>query len=351
MNVSGDSTALAQSAFSARLVADSALQTDVVELCFESPDSMERRVVAAVAPAFGSNLVRLDVGEHRLIHVEPGLVRAAGWTGCFVLWPIPNRVRARRYRFGGREFELPAMHRPGGDPLLIHGLVLDRVWQHDEPYATEREAGVRTWVTMAAGSPHFDVFPFPSRLMLHFRLSAEGLRVEYEATNLGDEPMPHGFALHPYFRTLSGPDRTLVSLSAEMVMEADDQLLPTGRLLPVDSVMYGQFDLRAPRPLADLRLDHVYTGWDPAVGASIDFPDQGFRLRGTASAEFTHSVIYTLGSPDWFCLEHQTCSTDALNLAAEGRNDIAHLLTIGPGERMSGWIRYGIEHETVMDAR
>jgi aldose 1-epimerase len=332
------------SSYSARLVAYPELQSDVVELRFESSSRPEQNITAAIAPALGSNIVRLDLGTHQLIYADHALVRQAGWTGCFVVWPLPNRIRDRRYWFSDREYHIPDLHRPGSDPVLIHGLVLDRAWQYDEPYATEREAGVRTWVMMEPGAPYFNAFPFRSRLSLHIRLGSGGLRVEYDVTNLGNEPMPHGFALHPYFRTLSGLVQTRVMLSARHVMEADADLLPTGRLLSVDSVMYGQFDLRTPRPVGELRLDHVYTHWNPGVGAAIEYADQGFRLRGTASQEFTHSVIYTLGSPDWFCLEHQTCSTDALNLAARGQNDIAHLLTIAPGETIAGWVTYTIEH-------
>ncbi|HCI79178.1 MAG TPA: aldose epimerase, partial [Ktedonobacter sp.] len=58
--------------------------------------------------------------------------------------------------------------------------------------------------------------------------------------------MPFGFALHPYFSTLSGKRNTVVSIPASYVMEADEQLLPTGRLLDVRGIMYAMFDLRRP---------------------------------------------------------------------------------------------------------
>jgi aldose 1-epimerase len=329
--------------FSADVRRDEHLDCDVVALHFHSPQGATNDIEARIAPARGSNLVSLRVGSHELIHAEPDMVRDFGWTGCFVIWPLPNRIRNQRYTYRGVEHRIEGVHRPGDDVNLVHGLVLDRAWAHAEPRVGADEASVRTSVTIADGDPHFAAYPFPSTLALTFRLNASGLTVEYELVNSGDGPLPHGLALHPYFHALSGPLQTRVTLSAMSVMEADDALLPTGRILPVDTVMWGQFDLRRPRASGELRLDHVYTDWDPGAGARVDYPAQRFSLSGTASPEFSHAVIYTLGSPDWFCLEHQIGSTDAVNLAAAGHNDIARQVEVGAGETMRGWIRYAIE--------
>jgi aldose 1-epimerase len=330
-------------AFSADVARDATLGCDVVELHYHAAGSADGDIVARIAPERGSNLVGLRVGPHELIHTEPEMVRDHGWTGCFVIWPLPNRIRDKRYTYRDREYRIEGVDRPGGDPHLVHGLVLDRPWEMDDPRVRADEAWLCTAVTIAPDGPLFAAFPFPSTLALKFRLHPGGLDVEYDVTNHGNEPMPHGLALHPYFRALSGPDATRVRLPAQSVMEAETTLLPTGRVLPVDTIMWGPFDLREPQATGPLRLDHVYTDWDPGEGARIDFPAQGFSVLGTASPEFTHAVIFTLGSRDWFCLEHQIGSTDAINLAARGRNDIARLVEVAPGATMRGWIHYGIE--------
>ncbi len=126
-------------------------------------------------------------------------------------------------------------------------------------------------------------------------------------------------------------------------MEADQGLLPTGRLLDVHSTMYAMFDLNQPTPVGHLKLDHVYTDLPTPREAWIDYHGLNLRLGITASEDFTHAVIYTLGQGPYFCLENQTCSTDAINLHERGMQDIAHLLEVRPGEEASGFIRYTVE--------
>ncbi|GAG43851.1 unnamed protein product, partial [marine sediment metagenome] len=52
---------------------------------------------------------------------------------------------------------------------------------------------------------------------------------------------------------------------------------------------------------------------------------------------FTHSVVYTQQTGH-FCLENQTCSTDAHNLHARGLRKEAHLTILRPGESLTAWI-------------
>jgi aldose 1-epimerase len=170
--------------------------------------------------------------------------------------------------------------------------------------------------------------------------------VSYEVWNKGSQDMPFGFALHPYFSILSGRDDTLVSIPANTVMEADDELLPTGRLLDVRGIMYAMFDLREPVPVGNLKLDHVYTNLQKNESAVIEYRKQAMKLRVSASEESTHMVIYTPPGEDnpFFCLENQTCSTDAINLHQQGLKEMAHLLELHPGETRTGYIQYAIEH-------
>ena len=98
-------------------------------------------------------------------------------------------------------------------------------------------------------------------------------------------------------------------------------------------------------PVANLKLDHAYTGLHKNASAVIEYRKQALRLRISASEDFTHMVIYTLSSEaggSFFCLENQTCSTDAINLSHRGLGKIAHLLELGSGESSSGFIRYAI---------
>jgi aldose 1-epimerase len=148
---------------------------------------------------------------------------------------------------------------------------------------------------------------------------------------------------------LSGKNDTTVSIPAETVMEADKTLLPTERLFDVNQIMYAMFDLREPRPIGMLRLDHVYTDLKPEESAIITYRKQQMHLSVSATTDFTHMVIYTPPNDDpFFCLENQTCSTDAINLHARGLYQMSHLLEVLPGESSSGTIHYTLSFDTTL---
>jgi aldose 1-epimerase len=320
------------------------LQCDVLVL--EHDDGRpSHHVVAEVVPAFGSNLWRLSVGGVQLLRGDADLLRRRWWTGTLVLWPLPNRVRGKRYEFGGRSVDLSGVVRPEGNEPLIHGVVDDRAWQHDPPVVTATGASVRTWFEITPASDVFRWYPFPSRLSLEIAVQATGVRVGYRVDNLGDEPLPFAFALHPYFELVDGAASEVV-VPADGVMAADEELLPTGT---VDAMGSGGFDLRRSTPIVDLDLDHVLTRLHAGASPMLRFPTTAIQVEARASEEFTHVVLFTrrARAEGYVCLENQTGSTDAINLYARaeatGDDDLrraAHLLVLPPGAAHEGWIEY-----------
>ncbi len=351
-NVSTDHRQPYNRPFSAHIAFDHQLDSTVISLAYRDSDEPARSIEVGIAPDLGSNLFRFRVGQYDLIYADPALLRQKDFTGNFVLWPLPNRVRDKQYVYQGKRYSLAGLKRPRGNAVLIHGLVFDRQWQYEQPVVRQDAASVKTFIEITPQSPFYEGYPFESRLSLVYTLTKEAVTVSYTVEDTGAQEMPFGFALHPYFSTLSGKDETLVSLPARAVMEADEDLLPTGRVLDVTGVMYAMFDLREPVPVGNLKLDHVYTQLQRNASALIDYRKQGLRLRISTSEDFTHMVIYTPPPEEhaaYFCLENQTCSTDAVNLAAQGLGEIAHLLELHPGQSHSGFIQYAVE--SVLAAR
>ncbi len=334
----------AKSPYSAAAIPDRDLNTTIIALSYTDASDPARNLLACVAPDLGSNFYRFKVGPHELLHLETEKLKQRGHTGTFVLWPMPNRVRDRTYTYRGRKYSLANIKRSPGDYALIHGLVYDRSWTYEQPIVNAETAAVTTAVEIAPGSPYYSAYPFPSRLSLTYTLDSNSLTVTYTVQNKGSDPLPYGFALHPYFNLLPEFQPTLVTLPAHTVMEADASLLPTGRLLDVTSTMYKMFDLNQPLPVQQLKLDHVYTQLPPASEAVIHHTGAGLSLHISTSDDFTHTVIYTPSQSPFFCLENQTCSTDAINLAQRGMQDAAHLLEVQPGETISGSIRYEAQY-------
>jgi aldose 1-epimerase len=347
-DLSSESEATNDSPYTAHVDFDPSLHSTVISLSYEDKQNPSRNIMVSIAPDLGSNMFRFRAGQYDLIYSEPNLLKQKDFTGNFVLWPLPNRVTGKRYVYQGQAYSLVELKRPRGNDVLIHGLVFDRQWQYDMPVSRQDSISVTTYIDITPESPFYQAYPFDSRLSLTYSLTHQSVTVTYNVQNNGSKDMPFGFALHPYFSTLSGKEDTLVSIPANYVMEADDELLPTGRLLDVRGIMYGMFDLREPVKIANLKLDHVYTGLGKNESAVIEYRKQEMSLRIRASQEFTHMVIYTPHAeeePPFFCLENQTCSTDAINLHHRGLQEIAHLLELHPGESSNGFIQYVIEYE------
>src|SRR5947209_870700 len=255
---------VSSSRYTAEVGQDPALQTTTLSLSSTDRSNSSRNTLVCIAPEFGSNLFRFRVGEHDLIYTDQQLLKKRDYTGNFVLWPFPNRVRDKRYT--------------------------------------------------------------------------------YQVHNKSTRALPFGFALHPYFSTFADKHDVFVSIPAQAVMEADDEMLPTGRIFDVRKVMYAMYDLREPTPIACLKLDHVYTRLSQPALSILDYKKFAMQLHISATDDFTHLVIFTPEQVPSLCIEYQTCSTDAINLHHQSTalREIAHLLEIQPGETYSGAISYSV---------
>jgi aldose 1-epimerase len=314
---------------------DQATGWTVWHLQYDDPDDARCSQSVRICPDMGANLFSYVFGGTELLHA-PGtlgeLTRGGG--GIPVLYPTPNRVRNGRFTFEGREFVFSDEGK-----TTIHGLVLRSPWNSDLPVIDSSGSlpgvSVRCWIDFEPGTTQFDRFPVRHRLSLTYRLTAGGITGEFAIENHDSRALPFGVALHPYFRILGSRDQTFLRVPAKKKMEATADLLPTGKLLSLDGA---PFDLRAFRPLSELNLDDVFWGMEQDQPAGYEARDAGIKVDLPASPDFTHMVVYTPGERPFFCLENQTCSTDAHNLHAHGLVAESHLLVIQPGGSWSGRI-------------
>jgi aldose 1-epimerase len=334
--------------YTAEVDRDPELQTTMLSLSATDHSNSSRNTRVCIAPEYGSNLFRFRVGEQELIYTDQLLLKRRDFAGTFVLWPFPNRVRDKRYTYQGQRYSLDSVKRPGGDPTLIHGLVFDRPWQYTQPVIGRDRVSITTSIDINAQSPYYSSYPFESRLSLTYSLSQTALSVTYQVHNQSARTLPFGFALHPYFSTFADKHDVLLTIPAQAVMEADDDMLPTGRIFDVQKVMYAMYDLREPVPVAYLKLDHVFTHLDSSMLSILYYPKLRMQMHISATDDFTHLVIFTPENVPAVCIESQTCSTDAINLYQQGGalREAAHLLEVQPGATFSGTLRYNLVFTT-----
>ena len=245
--------------------------------------------------------------------------RAAGGMSSFPLVPFSNRIRDARFRFRGREVQLPQNFRP--EPHAIHG----HGWRARWTVVERAEARLTVEYRHPAGA-----WPWAYAAQQTFDLDDERLLVRFAVTNEAREPMPVGFGLHPYFvRT----PRVLVRADVGPMWEADADVMPVRLVPPPQQLLLGGAGLH---PDAT-PLDNNFTRFGGR--AVIEWPEWNARLRVEADPVYACLVVYTPAGRDFFCVEPATNCIDGFNLADRGRRDTG-LIVLDPGDTAAGDVTF-----------
>ena len=287
-----------------------------------------------VAPDAGCNVYSIKYRGRELLRQPDALEDLPGvGYGTPILYPTPNRVRNASFSFRGNDYRF----KPNSGANFIHGLVHRARWRAREITASDTEARLSFDLPFASGNEHYAAFPLPHLLRLVVTVTDGAVRWTYTVDNTeGKKAIPFGFALHPWFLYQGTRKDTYLTVPATHWMEARKRL-PTGKLVPLTGT---PFDARKPISLAGFVVDDVYFGMRPEAPTVIDFRDEMLKLRLATSADFTHLVVYTPAEKPWFCVENQTCSTDAHNLHGRGLAKEAHLLVVEPNGTHTGFAEF-----------
>ena len=299
-------------------------------------DTPEESTSIAFAPEKGSNLLSFKVGGTEYL-VDRGKMPNGREMilGTPVLYPSPNRVRNAEFVFEGRTFKFE----PNMGPHFCHGMVREVLWQYGEPVIADDYASVDTWISMRPGDPLYERFPIKNTLHITYTLKPGVVRMDWTVTN-DDEAarLPFGLAIHPYFPVIGSREQVRVQVPAKKWMEAT-ALIPSGRRLDLAD---GPADLNQPVSLSELNLDDVFWGLQESKPQVIYYDAIGKKLSLTASDYFPFSVVYTPPPAPFFCVENQSCSTNAHNLHNEGLVEEASLSILNPGESLKAAITFGV---------
>jgi aldose 1-epimerase len=309
---------------------------EFIILGYNGDGSPETNMEVWVVPSKGSNMCRFSMGGMNVIDFDPELLLISDYTGTPVLYPTPNRVRNGMFQYNGVIYNQVKR----GEPVFEHGLVHNEPWQFNDPDVRDDSVSLKTWIDFNPKTDVFAAFPFIHRLSMEFTLLEDGVEVMYSIENKDDREIPFGFGVHPYFMKLSGESETLIRLPANYVMDYTSDLLPTGRLIEVDDTIY---DIKKETKISALDLDHVFTGISEGKYAEIKYSSLGMKVELQASEDFTHLVLYSPAGKEFFCVENQTCSTDAHNLFERGFKSQSGLKFVSPGKTRQGTVKYAVK--------
>ncbi len=255
--------------------------------------------------------------------------------GIPLLFPTPNRMRDSQFTWRGKQYH----QRKHGEDVWIHGLVKDEPWQV-RCWADDQGAYAEGVITFAEGNPLYEAYPFPCKLTVLYTLHAGGLKIDARVDNTGSDDLPFGFAIHPYFSKRGDANQVFLTTPLTRIYENDEKLLPSGKILDITGQRWDTSD--GLHSVQSLDLDNVYHGMNSDRVAVIEYPNSArITLRGDDS--FRNLIVFTPKDRPGFCIEHQTCSTDALNLHAKGLLEEAGLLILPAGQTWRGWVTLDVE--------
>ena len=294
---------------------------------------------ARIAPEFGFNCFefRAIVGGRpvNVLDAVPGFAEGgqkASGSGIPILFPFPNRIRAGKFSWGGKDYSLPVTDKFGN---AIHGLCLDRPWRVIE----QKDDLVTGQFQLSVDAPdRLHLWPTDFVIEVDYEIIHNRLRANFRIGNPSNRALPWGLGTHPYFKLpLSSNSQVgdcLIEVPADRRWELVD-CLPTGTLLDLDE----SHELRDGAYVSMVKLDDVYTGVrcdGPQFECLVLDERAGLQVSQTCPPIFREIVAFTPPGRAAVCIEPYTCTTDAINLTARGIE--SGWRTLGPGSEFHTWI-------------
>jgi aldose 1-epimerase len=310
-------------------------------------------LLAVIWPALGFNCLTWRVPAAGqvldLLYLDPGQFTNGRPTrsGIPVLFPFPNRIRAGRFTWDGKDYQLEC--NDGTKQNAIHGFACRHPWRIVDQGANDSEAWVTGEFQCSVDAPaNLALWPTDYRIRLTCRLRERALRLEAEVSNPAGKPLPFGLGYHPYFRLpfVSGTaaEQCTIQTPGRRYWELRDSL-PTGQRPEIDASR----DLNTPRRFTELQVDDVLTdlpgvrnvGEGELYSCATLHSPPGATLRISCSPAFREMVVFTPPHRQAFCVEPYTCVTDAINLEQKGID--AGWLVLAPGGTWRGVVEMAVE--------
>ncbi len=287
-----------------------------------------------ILPQAGFNLYYWTF-EGKEIFMEPVDITAFGTKyGNPILFPTPNRIKNGTYEWQGKTYEMNKR----GERVLLHGLVKDEPFTVTKLEAGEDCAVCEAEIAIEKGNALYEGYPFCCKLTVRYTLTEKGLHMDVAISNEDEKELPFGFAVHPYFSKRGDANKVFLTVPCKRIYEADENLIPSGRILPVNEA---QTIWDGYHSVESLYLDNVFRGMSADKEAKIQYEDIIVHISGSDC--FRNAVVYTPHDRPGFCIEPQTNATNCLNMHAQGLLDESGLLVLPAGKTFNCVIDFTVE--------
>ena len=305
---------------------------------------------AVLLPAYGASLyafrVRSGTGTFNLIdhykdldEVKREMPRSFKGPK---LSPFPCRIAGARYNFEGREY---IFNQSFSDGNAIHGLLYDKTFVITDESADSSSASL----TMVYRYDRDDAaYPFKYDCLVQYILKPENLlEVRTTVISHDNQTIPIADGWHPYFQLGGKTDDWSLRFHATSIVEFNERLIPTGRLLKYDT-------FNTARLIGDTQLDNCFVldtaslkANDAGAGKNttgsgkdepaceLYNPANGLRVSFFPGSGYPYLQLYTPPG-------RQSIAVENLSAAPDCFNNKMGLLLLGPGDSQTFTVNYKV---------
>jgi len=244
------------------------------------------------------------------------------------LSPFPCRIAGGKYEFEGTEYQFENIF---SDGTAIHGLLYNKAFTITEENAGDALASLSMeyWYKKENTG-----YPYDYNCLVRYVLHGDSLlEVVTTVTNLDKKTLPIADGWHPYFQLGGNINDWFLQFHASAIVEFNEQLIPTGRLLQYDA-----FD--SPRLIGDTFLDNCFILKPGIVSAACELfnPATGLRVSFSPDADYPYLQLYTPPSRTSIAVENLSAAPDSFS------NKMG-LLLLPPGHSQIFTARYKVSVE------
>lgn len=289
-------------------------------------------VTISIAPDSGAMLhafvVPLAEGPHNIIDnylnatdLQENLSRSYKSSK---LSPFACRINQAMYQWEGQDYEFANKFADGS---AIHGLLFNKAFAVTEQVVTD---------FMASASFRYEYnaedggYPFRYACTITYTLlPTQTLQVQTTLENLDSRTIPIADGWHPYFNLGTKVDDCLLQFPAIGMLEFDDKLLPTGKMVAFDA-----FNNSA--PVGSVSFDNCFV-LEPGEQPVCVFlnPANGVGIRFHTDGNYPYLQIYIPPNRESMAIENLSAAPDAFN------NKMG-LLQLEPGKSQTYTLHYEV---------
>lgn len=219
------------------------------------------------------------------------------------LSPFVCRIPKGKYTYKGQHFELDNKYHDGSS---IHGLLYNKPFRMVDSFCDDTQTSVRLKYIYKKEDRGY---PFEYRCEVYYTLLADNIvQVKTTILNLDDTEIPLADGWHPYFKLGGKMDRWLLRFNAESMLEFDQDLVPTGSLLP-----YTLF--KEERPINETTLDNCFMlrKEETYAACTLFNPDNGLAISLFPDQSYPYLLIYTPPQRESIAIENLSGAPNCFN--------------------------------------